>query len=330
MPATDGQCSCAAPVLHPELPRFDCASRETFVKQLDGESPNDRNDRAIRAAAAWYTRRLPKMRVILLTNDADNRRKAAAEGIDAQGILVHSHDSPFCILYASYQLKYGTSTCARPLETGRLRPTFVLSTLACPTPYSPQVINSLINPHTSAALLQVLTVCRYLVHRATCGRGRTARIWWTWSRSPRRRRRRLTPQPMAQSTGGQPSGSGYMRTTGRCRRSRLASSVAPSTRSGAPSDAACLADVCKGLGSQSTMPLRPHTRLGHRQRQVCAPAALNAAHIIASIGFRRLKQHPTVLQGTLRVSRYNAFEGFVASESVGQDILISGRVDMNR
>ena len=36
------------------------------------------------------------------------------------------------------------------------------------------------------------------------------------------------------------------------------------------------------------------------------------------------------MQGTLRVSRYNTFEGFVASESVGQDILISGRVDMNR
>ncbi len=63
--------------------------RDTFVKQLDGESPNDRNDRAIRAAAAWYTHRLqPRMRVVLLTNDADNRRKAAAEGIDARGIVV--------------------------------------------------------------------------------------------------------------------------------------------------------------------------------------------------------------------------------------------------
>ena len=61
------------------------------MKQLDGESPNDRNDRAIRAAAAWYTRRLQqRMRVILLTNDADNRRKAAAEGIDARGILVRN------------------------------------------------------------------------------------------------------------------------------------------------------------------------------------------------------------------------------------------------
>ena len=35
-------------------------------------------------------------------------------------------------------------------------------------------------------------------------------------------------------------------------------------------------------------------------------------------------------QGALRVSRFNPFEGWVGSESVGQDILISGRVDMNR
>lgn len=35
-------------------------------------------------------------------------------------------------------------------------------------------------------------------------------------------------------------------------------------------------------------------------------------------------------QGALRVNRFNPFEGWVSSESVGQDILISGRVDMNR
>lgn len=35
-------------------------------------------------------------------------------------------------------------------------------------------------------------------------------------------------------------------------------------------------------------------------------------------------------QGALRVSRFNPFEGWVGSESVGEDILISGRVDMNR
>eukprot|EP00891_Asterochloris_glomerata_P009424 jgi/Astpho2/9424/Aster-01685 len=38
----------------------------------------------------------------------------------------------------------------------------------------------------------------------------------------------------------------------------------------------------------------------------------------------------TFHQGALRVSRFNPFEGWVSSESVGQDILISGRIDMNR
>jgi hypothetical protein len=35
-------------------------------------------------------------------------------------------------------------------------------------------------------------------------------------------------------------------------------------------------------------------------------------------------------QGALRVNRFNPYEGFVASEGVGRDILITGRVDMNR
>ena len=33
------------------------------------------------------------MQVVLLTNDADNRRKAAAEGIDARDILVRESPS---------------------------------------------------------------------------------------------------------------------------------------------------------------------------------------------------------------------------------------------
>ena len=36
------------------------------------------------------------------------------------------------------------------------------------------------------------------------------------------------------------------------------------------------------------------------------------------------------MQGALRVGRFNPFEGWLGSESVGQDILISGRIDMNR
>ena len=35
-------------------------------------------------------------------------------------------------------------------------------------------------------------------------------------------------------------------------------------------------------------------------------------------------------QGALRVNRFNPYEGYVGSESAGQDILIAGRVAMNR
>lgn len=35
-------------------------------------------------------------------------------------------------------------------------------------------------------------------------------------------------------------------------------------------------------------------------------------------------------QGKIRVNRYNPFEAYVGSESVGSEILIHGRQDMNR
>ena len=67
----------------------------TYVDRLEGESPNDRNDRAIRVAAKWYADHIQEAvsgdmsaadsdatpRVVLLTNDVDNRTKATAEGL---------------------------------------------------------------------------------------------------------------------------------------------------------------------------------------------------------------------------------------------------------
>ncbi|KAI8616572.1 hypothetical protein BC830DRAFT_1063292 [Chytriomyces sp. MP71] len=54
--------------------------RDTFVKKVKDESPNDRNDRAIRTACAWYAKHIPAgVSVVLLTDDADNRRKAKAD-----------------------------------------------------------------------------------------------------------------------------------------------------------------------------------------------------------------------------------------------------------
>ncbi len=63
------------------------------------ESPNDRNDRAIRIAAAWYMRRVPGMPIIVLTNDAENRRKALEMGINAMSVQVGtiSHHNQFPI-----------------------------------------------------------------------------------------------------------------------------------------------------------------------------------------------------------------------------------------
>ncbi|KAF5828225.1 hypothetical protein DUNSADRAFT_18006 [Dunaliella salina] len=60
--------------------------RETFIKSEAGESPNDRNDRAIRVATKWYADRLAgRMEVILLTNDSGSRRLAEEEGVRAIG-----------------------------------------------------------------------------------------------------------------------------------------------------------------------------------------------------------------------------------------------------
>ena len=67
--------------------------KETFVERMAGESPNDRNDRAIRTAARWLqehivkTTALAHIRVILLSEDAENVRKAKEMGVEALGVL---------------------------------------------------------------------------------------------------------------------------------------------------------------------------------------------------------------------------------------------------
>lgn len=61
--------------------------RETFIEREPGESANDRNDRAIRVAAQWYSTHLEKapegagLKVVLLTNDRGNKEKAVESGL---------------------------------------------------------------------------------------------------------------------------------------------------------------------------------------------------------------------------------------------------------
>lgn len=61
------------------------------MERLPGEKANDRNDRAIRVAAAWYESHLlnsqgevkqdERIRVVILTDDAANRNLAKQEGL---------------------------------------------------------------------------------------------------------------------------------------------------------------------------------------------------------------------------------------------------------
>lgn len=61
---------------------------ETAVRRTDGETINDRNDRAVRRAAAWYTSHLAKVTmkppaIVVLSNDQGNKRIAEKENIIA-------------------------------------------------------------------------------------------------------------------------------------------------------------------------------------------------------------------------------------------------------
>lgn len=167
--------------------------RETYVKQEPGETPNDRNDRAIRVAAAWYTARLPSHKVILLTDDADSRRKAADLGVEALGSAAYA------------RLRAGDA---------------------------PELQD--------------------LVAAAAAARGDA-------------------------EGGAGPAGGG-------------------------------------GGGGKGRAAKRQRVYEEHRPMSE------------VTAGIKAGRYH----QGTLRVNRFNSFEGWVGSESAGQDILISGRVDMNR
>lgn len=62
--------------------------RDTYIEREPGEKQNDRNDRAIRKAAAWYSSHLSIgsvkgkcPQIVLLTDDDNNRKLAQEDGI---------------------------------------------------------------------------------------------------------------------------------------------------------------------------------------------------------------------------------------------------------
>ncbi|RCI07022.1 exosome catalytic subunit dis3, partial [Rhizopus stolonifer] len=66
--------------------------RDTFIEKLKDESPNDRNDRAIRVSSKWYADHLKangsgeNIDVIMLTDDNGNRERAKASGIKCSSV----------------------------------------------------------------------------------------------------------------------------------------------------------------------------------------------------------------------------------------------------
>jgi exosome complex exonuclease DIS3/RRP44 len=63
---------------------------ETHVVRAQGETINDRNDRAIRKAALWYqehlrasVRKVKSPGIIIVTDDRANSKKALADGVQA-------------------------------------------------------------------------------------------------------------------------------------------------------------------------------------------------------------------------------------------------------
>ena len=61
---------------------------ETAVLRGEGETINDRNDRAVRRAAAWYTSHLAQATrkpptIVVVTNDQENRKRAKKEHVNA-------------------------------------------------------------------------------------------------------------------------------------------------------------------------------------------------------------------------------------------------------
>lgn len=86
---TDGQPSagpavCLTPfAFYIRSGRRSVALQDTYVAQNPGETINDRNDRAIRAATSWYEGRAGSTPVILLSEDAGNVAKARDAGLQA-------------------------------------------------------------------------------------------------------------------------------------------------------------------------------------------------------------------------------------------------------
>ena len=95
--------------------------RDTYIERKAGESVNDRNDRAIRVATAWYASHLaqsqpkPKNKnisLVLLTDDAANCKKAKEEGLLAStGVLLYFSNVTSFAVYLNFSHTFFLFIC---------------------------------------------------------------------------------------------------------------------------------------------------------------------------------------------------------------------------
>lgn len=57
--------------------------RDVFVTKMKSETINDRNDRAIRQVCKYYSKKMPSIKIVLMSDDVENLKKARDEGIIA-------------------------------------------------------------------------------------------------------------------------------------------------------------------------------------------------------------------------------------------------------
>lgn len=85
--------------------------RDTFIERDKGESPNDRNDRAIRVATRWYNAHIlaslpplasttTKPVAVYLTDDAGSRALARQESTDLKAISCKRLACPRCAIHS--------------------------------------------------------------------------------------------------------------------------------------------------------------------------------------------------------------------------------------
>ncbi|CAI7791080.1 unnamed protein product [Closterium sp. NIES-53] len=310
--------------------------RDTYIKAEPGESPNDRNDRAIRVAAQWYQQHLGgKVPVVLITDDKASLAKAVAGGTKAMRVREYvaslgSVELMDLVVSAGdgeegeggeggaggegdkvareeenrgLRTNLSRSKRKRIYSDGKLEAE--LLQLYCRQPlHSPDV--SQIPSHQHKPMSAITAgLQRELYHQ---GKLRVSRYKCFHSSSQR------CPFPCLL-----PSCS--------CPLLFPPAQAHVSNYSGVAAGAVIRASCVQVAKSAST----PHLNavlfpVFYPDFPAHCSITQHKPMSVITAGLQRGLYH----QGKLRVSRYNCFEAFVGSESLGDEILVIGRCDMNR